>query len=342
MKARPLLTHARIGLLFLLGCVSQLRGDITVRLSVKFILQPDGTRPTAGDIGTIAGFDAELTRGNAILAATGRGYRLQADYPGNNQGDIRPPVPAGESSDYWYSLNARSNRVTIEAAALASPIVWLWSPNAINIYVNNSGSGQCSFVGSGLSISLGNDIGLGTVLHEVGHFFNLSHTHAGDPTCSGPPYLVADGDGLPVTIPDHNCLVDRDSLSMSNFQGRAYSALNPSEQVQVNSSWLNVMSYHREDQLLGDQMDIWTVNANGARLGFCSGRTWFVAIGGSDEATGATAESPFATILRALASVAHPDDVVLLRTGTFTAPPGNTINTACSLGAAHGPVTIGR
>ena len=52
------------------------------------------------------------------------------------------------SPNTWYILPARAKRAVIEAAALANQAAWRWSGNAINIYVNNSSSGQCSFVGS--------------------------------------------------------------------------------------------------------------------------------------------------------------------------------------------------
>jgi hypothetical protein len=101
---------------------------------------------------------------------------------------------------------------------------------------------------------------------------------------------------------------------------------------------------HQEDQLLEDQMDIWTFNANGARLGFCSGRTWFVAHGGNDGASGTATNSPLATLTKALSKVTGPDgnpgDVILLRIGAY-ALPEHLISTACTLSATRGPVIIG-
>jgi hypothetical protein len=331
MKAPALLIWTSVGLLFLLGG-SQLRADITVRLSVKFILKPDGTRPAAGVIGTAAGFDAEITRGNQILAATGRGYQLLVvEYL-----DIRPPVPGGQPSDYWFNLDARSNRRFIENAALADQPTWRWNANAINLYINNSGSGQCSFVGDGGAITLGNDIGTGTVLHEVGHFFDLRHTHTGDPACGStpPPYVPADGDGLAATVPDHNCLTTRAALL----------AALPSElQAAVDTAWLNVMSYHQEDQLLDDQMDIWTFNANWLRNGFCSGRTWVV-----DRNSGCLYHDgnslcllfggPF-TVVRDGVNSAQSGDIVLIRAGNYNEPM--TISRPLTLRASRGNVSIG-
>lgn len=325
------------------------RADIEVRISVKFIKNFDGTRPMNSsniDLSTSTAFDAEIAHGNAVLAATGRGYRLRVvEYL-----EIQPSAPSGQASDYWYSLPARSSRSTFEAAAQADKATWRWHDNAINIFVNNSSSGSCSFVGNGLSISMGSTIFTqGTIVHELGHFFNLSHTHAGDSACTAGPYPVADGDGLAETIQDHNCLTTRDQLSMANF-GANYAALTAEQQAAVNSAWLNVMSYHQEDQLLDIQMDHWAWNANIARQFACNGFTVFVSPTGSNPGGapwhgGLHANAPLATMDAALFYVGThstaPNDVILFRTGNYTAP-ATQITTPCTLRAERGPVTLTR
>ena len=329
MKTHLLFAHAGLALLVVLGGISPLCADVTVRLSVKFILNTDGTYPSGG-IGTNAGFQAEVDRGNSILTATGRGYKLQVvEYLG-----IQPPAPAGQPANYWFTNAARSNRQALEAASIANPVAWRRNgAGALNLYVNNSSSGSCSFIGDGDSISLGQSIGTGTVLHEIGHFFDLSHTHAGDLNCTNPPpYALADGDGLSVTVPDHNCYTTRASLM---------AALPLALQPFVDTAWLNVMSYHQEDQLLDDQMDYWAVNANGARHSVCSGYTWFLATEGSDVfSNGLSPGQAFASVGWGVAHVSSADDVVLLKTGSYTAPA--TISTPCTLRSARGLVTLTR
>lgn len=338
MKTCLFFKPAGLALMFLLGTSTALHADITVLLSVKFILNSDGTRPS-GNISTIAGFDAEIARGNQILAATGRGYQLQVvEYI-----DIQPPAPGGQAADYWFNLPARANRATIEAAALAGQATWRWNGGALNMYVNNSSSGQCSFVGSGLSISFGGSVGAGTVLHEVGHFFNLSHTHAGDyaDNSSTPPFTAADlrnGDNLGETPDDNPNITTRDQLGRAIY-GNTY-VTNATQIAVVNNTYENVMSYHNENLLLPVQMNIWTLNANGARLGFCTGRTWFVANGGSDGASGANVGSPFATVTKGVSSVGGADDVVLLRGGSYSAPAGGSISKPCTLRATGGEATL--
>ena len=334
---------AAVFLCLLTATLATARADITVQISVKFIHNndPANTRP-GGAIGTVAGFGAEITYGNAVLGATGRGYSLNVvEYL-----DIQPPPPAGQSAGYWYNLPARANRQTIETAALASTAVWRWNPNAINIYVNNSSSGQCSFVGTGSSISLGGSVGTGTVLHETGHIFNLAHTHAGDySTNNNPPSGIfvlgdlQDGDSLVETAIDNPNISSNNQLCGALF-GKTYALANAGEQATVDSAFQNVMSYHTEAVLLSVQMDLWTLNANGARLPFCNGRTWFLANGGNDGAAGNAAALPLATVSSGLSHVSTANDVVLLRSGSYGAPAGGVLATPCTLRATRGEATV--
>jgi hypothetical protein len=333
-----------------------------VKLSVKFIMSSTGAAPTNSgsiNLSTSAAFDVEVAYGNSVLDATGRGYKLRViEYL-----NVQPPAPAGQPADYWYNIDARENRQTIENAAASAAATWAWNgAGALNIYVNNSSSGSCSFIGSGVSIALGSTIFTrGTVLHEIGHFFDLSHTHANDPKCSSftPPdplsSALTNGDGLVETIPDHPCYT-RDQLSQANF-GAVYSALTPAQQAAVNTSWLNVMSYHNEAAFLDIQMDYWTANANTPRQAVCTGRTWFVRPDGFDHPTyslnagltpGTGFGGAFQTLERGLAGLVDPnfvhlgDDVVLLRGGNYTYSSPDPISTPGTLAAAYGPVTITR
>lgn len=310
------------------------RADIEVRISVKFILNWDGTRPVnAGniDLSTAAAFDVEIAHGNQVLSATGRGYRLRVvEYI-----DVQPMAPVGQSPDYWYNLPARSNRRVIEDAAAADSATWRRNgAGALNIYVNNSSSGSCSFIGTGDSISLGSTVFTrGTVVHEIGHFFDLSHTHAGDSDCSDPPpYALADGDRLSETVPDSSCYSTRAALM---------AALLPELQAAVDTSWLNVMSYHQEEQLLDIQMDYWSSNANHARHAVCTGYTWFLATDHLDGISdGLSTGQAFQTVEWARLFVTTPDDILLLKTGAYAAP--EPLDTPCTLRATGGPVTLFR
>lgn len=412
-------------LLTLLAAALPARADIEVNVSVKFIHDNDGpnTRP-GGNIGTVAGFEQEITYGNNVLYATSRGYSLRVvEYL-----DITPPSPSSATAsvtggttngsamvtcsntaglqtwmrvqgagipantvilsfvantsftmsnnatataasvavsgsfpgDHWFNVPARGARQYIETTALGVQTVWRWNPNAINFYVNNSSSGQCSFVGNGGAISLGGTVGIGTVLHEIGHFFNLFHTHGGDyadnpnPPANTPPGAftaahLQDGDGLAETANDNPNITSQDQLSIALY-GVPYNQpaappgalfATPAQRAVVDSAFQNLMSYHTEAVLLPDQMDKWTLNANGGRLPFCTGRTWFLANEGNDAASGASATQPLATVTSGFAHTSSANDVVLLRAGIYGAP-ATQITTPCTLHATRGPVTLTR
>ena len=99
------------------------------------------------------------------------------------------------------------------------------------------------------------------------------------------------------------------------------------------------MSYHEEDQLLDVQMDYWTDTANRTRQSVCSGRTWFVAPDGFDVfRDGLSPGQAFQTVGWGLLHATIPDDILLLKTGTYAAPAN--IATPCTLRATGGPVTL--
>lgn len=117
------------------------------------------------------------------------------------------------------------------------------------------------------------------------------------------------------------------------------------------------MSYHLGDplpdgtanpynRLTPDQLDLYGATANNHRRAQVSGRTWFVATGGNNDASGVNAASSLATVTKALEKVTGPDsgrdDVILLRAGTYDVPANNTISTACTLIATRGPAVLTR
>lgn len=333
--------HLIYPILYLCAAATTVTADIEIRLSVKFIQTAGGNQP-GGNVGTTNGFNIELADANSILAATGRGFRLRVVSFVN----INPPAPSGQSADYWRTLEARSNRATFEAAALAARGTWSWDDTAINIFINSSSSGQCSFVGGGLSVSLGQNVVPGTMLHELGHYFNLRHTHAGDypDQPNGPNFVYADltdGDNLAETARDNPNISMRDQLSQAHFSLN-YANLSAGQQATVNSSFDNVMSYHNEDVLLNDQMDLWAKHANNERRFATNGRTWFVANAGNNILSGLEFSAAVQTVSNALGKVNDADDVVLLRSGYYVRPPGGVLATPCTLRATRGAVTIGQ
>ena len=97
-------------LLTFLAMALPVAADIEVRISVKFIKNSNGDRPTNSgtdiDISTPLTFDVEITHANKVLEATGRGYQIKVvEYL-----DIQPPAPVDQFADFWYALAARENR----------------------------------------------------------------------------------------------------------------------------------------------------------------------------------------------------------------------------------------
>lgn len=277
--------------ILLLASPAMLRAAIEVRLSIKFVEKPDGTPPQSfmptgnqADISTRAGCDASIAFANNILASAGRGYVLKVvEYH-----DIQPPPPSGQPDDYWYSMNARANSSVIERAAFLNPTVWRYNASHINIYINNSSSGQCCGAIQ-RTITVGRSVQKTTLVHEVGHLLGLPHTHQGDDESCGtltPPLsqYLNDGDGLPDTPPDSSCFLNDDGRSEDDDLSQAlysknYAALTAAERARVDASLRNVMSYHSDRRLFtSDQMDRWTDMANlHHAIGFAvSGRTVWV------------------------------------------------------------------
>jgi hypothetical protein len=308
-------------------------GTVDIRLSIKIITDGSGNNPTSGITApdTVeAKIDRDITDANDTLRRTQRGYRLKRDpfiY-------ISPPVPSMQPSTYWFTLPARQNRATVEAAATAAPTTWAWSGSAVNFYVNHSSSGQCSFPPDSHAITLGSGFIPGTVLHELGHFFALRHTHAGDyaDQPAGPNFTaadLADGDSLTETANDNPNITTRDQLSVALWNA-PYASLTVSQQNVVNSAWRNVMSYHVDEDLLPVQMNILTDHANNTstRHYAVSGWTRFIAPTGSDTIFGLSNNCivsgvPGRTLAHAVSHAAGANDgheIILLGAGTYSGP----------------------
>ncbi len=320
-------------------------GVIYIDVSVKFIRDSNGNDPNgsggAHNFNSDADVQTEIDHGNEVLRRTFRGYRLRVV----ELARIQPPKPSGETDpDYWFTLDARSNSNVFEAAAKADKTTWKWHESAINIYINDTGSGQCAFVPEEC-ISLGVTIfSVGTLVHELGHFFNLNHTHAGDPPSIPSPFTfddLTDGDGLAETRTDH-AKASADQLSQLLY-GKAYAALSAAQKADLDTAYENVMSYHEENELLEGQMDKWTDTANlPARQKYMVGRTWFVDAADPDNHHDGSLADPYKDLVDATISAdGTRQDIILLRPGTYTAPSSGIISKPMILRATRkGPATV--
>ncbi len=331
-------------LCFLFGANTQ--AQLQWRLSVKLILDAGGNPPTSGNgIGSAAEIQNHVNAANAFLDRAGRGYQLNltevVNLPGVSQ---------------WYSVNARDsgNKANLEAAAMGNPGLYAWRSDSINIYINNTSSGVCSFPNSGNAIFQGQSQPGGTngypaPFHEMGHFFNLCHTmgcdcgDCGDGT-SGCDMGTHD-DGLADTIRDSTCW-NRDQVSINNF-GAPYASLNAGQQNAVNYTYQNVMSYHTDSALnsyleTSDQLDRITDASNGPRNFVCTGHTQFVDHNGCPFPNGSSGCSIFGGPYHSVGdgiNNANGGDIVLIRPGHYNEPM--TISKPVTLRATRGDATIG-
>jgi len=257
--------------LYLGVCPSDSQAQLVWRVSVKFILNGSGNRPSTGNCNTDAEVQAQIDLANQLMDAYGRGYRLQlteiVDISGVSQ---------------WYSTTINdANRDDLEAAAVGSPTTYAWRSNAINIYINgDDGSGICSFPGTGDIIFLGQGIRTTTFIHEIGHFMDLCHTQgcpcgSCDPNETGDCHTVAVSDEIGDTPPDLECWT-QNQIAM-NFYGIPYASLTSGQQNFVNESFNNIMSYHNtRNRFTQDQWDRAVCTSNSSRVHVTNGRCYIV------------------------------------------------------------------
>ena len=311
------------------------------RVSVKFILDVNGNRaPAMRPDGTVNFFVTdqdvrnEINASNAILANWGNGYNFQL---------VEIIDVAGASQ--WFGVDARNgtNKAALEAAAKADTATYAFRTNAINVYINgDDDSGVCSLPGGGRIILLGQGSYATIFMHEIGHFFNLCHTQGcACGTCTEAPAACMSGavdDDLSDTLLDRQCWT-RDQVAQNNF-GNIYSMITAAQQVAVDFTWQNVMSYHTVDpqRLTFQQIDKAIHASNGARIDVASGASRFVFTQGDDALDGLTAANALRTILGGVVR-AGPDDQLWITTGLY--PENLFINEPIILRARAGPVTIG-
>lgn len=203
---------------------------VPVRISIKFILDASGNRPTAGNLNTNAEINSEVDWANIILRDNFSEYRLA---------ELELIDLSGVSQ--WYNTTVGgnpgpTNRDNLRAAAIADPTTYHWRTDAINIYINGGPNSAISKFPPDNDIILMNQWCSNTpscMLHELGHSLNLMHTHE---TCCTNQDLCAD------TISDNQTWT-KDQLSQNNF-GNVYASLTAAQQNQVDLVFNNVMSYH--------------------------------------------------------------------------------------------------
>ena len=225
---------------------------LKVRVSVKVILDAGGRRPASGFFYEDGQIADSIRSANEILAANDANWRL----------DLLEIVNAGGISQWFGPVSCFGAGEGIRGAAIANPALYQWRAGAINVYIFDASgcAGLCARLPGEVRATV-KIIANGTnvpnpytpeelffargdlFVHEIGHFFDLCHTHGcpyNDMPCGVPPGT----DDVDDTLPDHTCWM-RDDLARHSFEA-PFADLTPDQQRQVDSTFLNVMGYHWE------------------------------------------------------------------------------------------------
>ncbi|MGE3181737.1 MAG: hypothetical protein AB7N71_08910 [Phycisphaerae bacterium] len=302
---------------------------ITVRLSYKVILRgSDGQRP---DGVTEAGIDQAIADMNALHQSYGRGYRFVRVDPiieVGGLGEFQRPSPG-----YYCFREMFQNTVehsNMLADATANPGMYAWNSDAVNIYINNNNvAGTCVFPSRQLSVIGPTASSQAEVtLDEIGHYFNLCHTHGCqcgccDPFEEGTCNTVPGDDNVLDTLPDLPCWTSNE-IAEHNF-GVDFADLSPQQQEQVRDVFFNIMSFHGRNcgtsisgvsRLTERQLNRWADAASTGSNHVCDGQTHFIDAGFNGVETGRSA-NPYNRVAEGLAAATGGWDILMIRGGNY-------------------------
>lgn len=279
-----------------------LLAEVQVRVSIKAILGPNDEWPSnsGGSVNLNSEQEVRDTIDfiNSLLTRRGESFRLFL------RGDTVHTVEG--QSDPWFTIAARDsgNRADLEATATASAAsraTWHWHDDSINIYINDTSSGVCAFPGGGNAILIGAQGYVELIIHEIGHYLSLRHTHNGDN--DGDLNDWGDGDGFSETLDD-----DSDA-SAADINDRY-----PGQSQQVRDDLIfNIMSYHQpQDRFVWQQRQGIIETYNGARDSQASGEGRFVKSDGNDLFDGKSHFFRLKTLEKADELSTSSNDVMLL------------------------------
>ena len=243
--------------------------NTTARISVKRVLRNASGQPETSPW-SLAQITAMVESASAIFEREA-GIRIALC----EIVDVLDPTPTNDS---WYVLDP-STLSAKETLARAAPSVYGWRFDAINLYVCGRLTrfgGVCSFPGSTghseiivmqQSILNGTAVGLA---HELGHYFDVQHTHASDSRLTDLRPDASPGACVPFSTGCH-----RNNLAALGYPKAEHDALR-----------YNFMSYHgptdhRQARLSPDQRGIVMGAAASARAHVLTGRPSRISLSGS-------------------------------------------------------------
>ena len=352
MNAKHFLGLAITGLWVIIAIPSV--AEIPWRMSVKLVLGPGFQQiPNYGGnaVDPFVGVSNNVHWINVQLADNGSPYQIEL---------IEVMAVSGMEDFYDREVDATS-RDEMQANATEDPDLYAWRDDAINVYIlgtmSGTYAGYCSISSNNHAILLRADSSVSTFFHELGHFFDLRHTHVGSnyraaDGCEA-PYEAGGGDLCEDTLPDHPCF-DRDGIAENYYLGLPYGDLLSDQQQLVDNTWFNLMSYHHEGTLItSDQWERVEVASNEWRNHVVGRRHWFVDLentcttpNGSRRCAYTSFDlngvlrnggGPFPTVGEGL-DAAEAGDLLRIRTGSYQETL--TISQSITLRAEGGSVII--
>ena len=306
--------------------------QIEWRVSVKFIVDANGNRPSGGIIDTDQDVRDQIDAANALVTPFGRGYTYRLTEIKNL---------SGFASLFSASREVASSNLT--KLATSNPASILWRDDAINYYIN-AADGINEGITKPNLIVMGHNVGRETFTHESGHYLGLCHTHGCD--CDSCTDCTNPSDSIGDTLPDSLCWTQQNQMA-TNFYHMNFVDLTPARQAAVSNTFNNIMGYHALRKVFtSDQLDELTDTSNGSRNNLITGFTWFVdrnntctGRNGSSRCAPNGTGGPFQTVTTGV-NTAGAGDIVLIRPGHYNEPM--TINKAITLRATRGDALLGK
>jgi hypothetical protein len=301
MKLLQLLIRSLLAAWVFIYLAGSVQANVPIRISIKFILSPSGTRPATGNLNTDAEINGDVNAGNEILRNLIDELRI----------DLLELVDISGVSQYYTVDSNITNRDNLRTDAMNNPTLYGWRNDAINIYINGTSGGAISDFPPNNNIILANQTPASypsVILHEIGHSLNLMHTHEG-----------GGADGCVDTITD-NANWTRDQIAQSNF-GQIYANLTPAQQDQVDLVWTNVMSYHFADpqvRLSPCQMNRTSTQADSDRNRLLTKMPIYVDSGYTGGSESGRFTSPYKTLQGAVSAGGLSGKVLVLQWGDYT------------------------